>query len=150
MTQKPAYLAVDCSLTLAEGLAEFAAADPGLLPPGDGELREFIRAHDACHVLFGLGTSVEDEAVADTWTIFGSDIGLRRYASYLKHPEIAGLINQIGGWRMTVGSARALPRVLRAIARARRMRAPWPFFAYAQALDVPIAALRRRYGVRPV
>ncbi|SFD65672.1 hypothetical protein SAMN02745121_00965 [Nannocystis exedens] len=150
MTQKPAYLAPDCPLTLAEGLEAFAAANPGLLPPGDGELREFIRAHDACHVLFGLGTTVEDEAVADTWTIFGSDVGLRRYASYLGRPEIAGIIQQIGWWNLTAGSARALPRVLRAIVRARRMSAPWPFFDYARSLDVPIAALRRRYNVRPV
>jgi hypothetical protein len=150
MTQKPAYLAADCPLTLADGLEEFGAANPGLLPPGDGELREFIRAHDACHVLFGLTTTVEDEAVADTWTIFGSDVPLRRYASYLKHPEIAGLIQQIGWWQMGLGTLRALPRVLRAIGRARRMSAPWPFFHYARALDVPIAELRGRYNVHPV
>ncbi|MDC0669931.1 hypothetical protein [Nannocystis radixulma] len=150
MTRTPSYVTVDCPLTLAEGLAEFAAANPGLLPPGHGELREFIRAHDACHVLFGLTTAVEDEAVADTWTIFGSTVTLRRYASYLRHPEIAGLVKEIGLWRMTVGTVRALPRVLRAIRRARRMSAPWPFYDYAKFLDQPIAALRRRYNVCPV
>lgn len=150
MTTKPAYVTADCPLTLAEGIEEFAAANPGLLPPGDGELREFIRAHDACHVLFGLTTTIEDEAVADTWTIFGSTVTLRRYTSYLKHPEILGLVKQAGLWHMTIGTLRALPRVLRAIRRARRMSAPWPFFDYASFLDVPIAALRRRFNVRPI
>lgn len=147
MTQKPSYTEADCPLTLAEGLAEFSAANPALLPPGDGELREFIRAHDSCHVLFGLTTSLEDEAVADIYTIFGSNVTLRRYASYLKHPEITGLIQAVGWREMFVGTLRAIPRIFRAIRRARRMSAPWPFFDYARFLDEPLAALRRRYNI---
>lgn len=147
MSSKPAYTAPDCALTLAEGLEEFQAVNTGLLPYTDPELREFLRAHDSCHVLFGLTTELVDEAVADTWTLFGTDVGTRRYFAYLKRPEIAGLVKDIGWWSMFVATARALPRALRAIGRARRMSAPWPYFDYARFLGEPLVALRQRYNV---
>lgn len=149
-TTRPRYLESDCPLTLGEGLAEFAASNPGLIPAADPRLRELVRAHDSCHVLFGLTTSVEDEAVADTWTMFGSTVTLRQYLEYLKHPEFTGVFKEIGWWTTLRRSVRALPRALRAIAAARRMTARWPFFDYARFLDTPIAELRRRFNVRPV
>lgn len=150
-TTRPRYIEPDCQLTLGEGLAEFAAANPGLiLPEGDPELRELVLAHDSCHVIFGLGTSLEDEALADTWTLFGSDVTLKQYSQYLKRPEFTGLIKDLGAWQILVGTVRSLPRAVRAIYRARRMKARWPFFAYASYLDVPIASLRQRFGIQPL
>ncbi|HEY8375678.1 MAG TPA: hypothetical protein VIK91_04275, partial [Nannocystis sp.] len=147
---RPRYLDPDCPLTLAEGLAEFAACNPGLIPPTDPELRELVLAHDSCHVLFGLTTSIEDEALADTWTLAGTTVTLGQYAAYLKRPEFLDLVKQIGLWNMVVGSLRALPRAVRAIRRARRMTRKWPFFDYARFLDVPVVELRRQFGVQLV
>lgn len=150
MTARPRYLEADCPLTLAEALAEFAASNPGLIPAADPRLRELVRAHDSCHVLFGLTTSIEDEAVTDTWTVFGTDVTLRRYLEYLQHPEFVGVFKEVGWWTTLKRSLRAVPRALRAIRRARAMTAKWPFFDYAQFLGTPVGELRRRFGVRPV
>ena len=146
----PRYLDPDCPLTLGEGLAEFTASNPGLIPDDAPAIRELVRAHDACHVLFGLTTSIEDEALADTWTVFGTSVTLRQYSEYLKHEQFSGLIKEIGWRRMLTGSLRAIPRALRAIRRARKMPEKWPFYDYARFLDTPIAALRQRFGVQPV
>lgn len=150
ISSRPRYLDPDCPLTLAEGLAEFSTANPGLIPAADPRLRDLVCAHDSCHVLFALTTSLEDEAVADTWTIFGSTVTLRRYLEYLKQPEFVGAFKDIGWWTVLKGTLRAVPRVLRAIWRTRAMTAKWPFFDYAQHLDTPLGELRRRFNVRPV
>lgn len=148
---RPRFLEPDCPLTLAEGLAELAAANPDLIPADDPALREFVRAHDSCHVLFGLGTAtIEDEALADTWTLFGSTVTFRQYSQYLQHEAFAGLFREIGWWKLLRGTLRSLPRMVRAIWRARKMTAPWPFFDYAQFLDTPIATLRRRFNIAPL
>ncbi len=149
-TTRPRYLDPDSPLTLGEGLAEFCAANPGLIPADDPQIRELVRAHDACHVLFALTTSLEDEALADTWTLFGSSVTLKQYSAYLKHDQFTALFREIGAWKLLTGTLRAVPRVLRAIRRARRMPEKWPFFDYARFLDTPLAALRRRFGVQPV
>ena len=149
-TPRPCYLDPGCPLTLAEGLAEFCAANPGLIPADDPQIRELVRAHDACHVLFGLTTSLEDEALADTWTVFGTSVTLKQYSAYLKHEQFTALLREVGAWALLKGTLRSVPRMLRAIRRARAMPEKWPFFDYARFLDTPIAALRRRFGVRPV
>lgn len=148
-TRQPfTFLVQGCPCTLREGMAEFAAAQPGLLRPSDPELARFIAAHDACHVLFGLTTVVEDEAIADLWTLFGSDMPVRRYAGYLRHPELASLFVEVGAWQITKVMLRGLPRIVRTIVRVRRMRVRWAFWGYADHLDTPVADLRQRFGVQ--
>ncbi len=149
-TQHFSFRAQNCPHTLAEGMAEFAAAQPELLAPEERELAEFIRAHDACHVLFGLGTTLPEEALADTWTFLATDISVRRYAAFLRHPELAALFASVGTWPLIAGTLRALPRLLRVFWRTRRLPARWPFWGYGEHLHTPLAALRQRFAIRVV
>lgn len=144
------FRAQHCPHTLAEGMAEFAAAQPELLAPSEPELAEFIRAHDACHVLFGLGTDLDEEALADTWTFLATDMPLRRYAAFLRHPELAALFASAGAWPLLSGTLRAVPRLLRVLWQTRRRRAPWPFWRYHEHLHTPLASLRQRFDIRVV
>lgn len=147
---RPRYLEPDCPLTLAEGLAELTAANPNLITTTDPELHELVRAHDSCHVLFGLTTTLEDEALADTWTLCGSDVTLKQYSAYLEHQEFTKLLHELGWWPLLRSVIRSVPQVVRAIGRARKMTAKWPFFGYAQFLDTPLVTLRRRFNVVPL
>lgn len=143
-----AFTDPQCTRTLAEGMAEFAA---GLSAPlavdDDADLVEFMRAHDACHVLFGLGTAIDDEALADTWTMVATDMPVRRYLAYLKRDPFKDLLAEVGAWQLVVGTLRSLPRVVRVLWRARRMPRPWPFWGYAEHLHTPIATLRQRFKI---
>jgi hypothetical protein len=141
-----AFTDPQCTQTLAEGMAEFAAGLPAPLAVDD-DLGEFMRAHDACHVLFGLGTTIDDEALADTWTMVATDMPVRRYLAYLKREPFQQLLADIGTWQLIVGTLRSLPRVARVLWRARKMPRPWPFWGYAEHLDTPIAALRQRFKI---
>jgi hypothetical protein len=142
------FRAQDCPLTLAEGMAEFAGAQPDLLAPDERELAEFVRAHDACHVLFGLGTALDEEALADTWTLLATDMSARRYAAFLRHKELAALFASVGAWQLVTGTLRALPRLVRVLWRTRRMPARWSFWGYGEHLHTPLAALRERFKIR--
>ncbi len=145
-----AFTAQRCPHTLAEGMAEFAAAQPGLLSPADPELAEFMRAHDACHVLFGLGTSLPEEALADTWTLLATDMTARRYTAYLRRPELRALFGEAGTWPLVLGTLRGLPRLCLVLWRARRMARRWSFWRYGEHLGTPIAELRERLSIRLV
>lgn len=136
--------------TLAEGMAEFAAALPAPLAPDDPDLLEFMHAHDACHVLFGLGTTIDDEALADTWTMVATDMPVRRYMAYLKREPFKKLLVEIGARQLIVGTLRSLPRLVRVLWRARRMPARWPFWGYAEHLGTPICELRERFNISVV
>jgi len=144
------FRAQDCPHTLAEAMAEFAAAQPDLLAPSERELAEFIRAHDACHVLFGLGTNLDEEALADTWTLLATDMSARRYTAFLRHPELSALFASAGAWSLLTATLRAVPRLLRVFWRTRRMPARWPFWGYSEHLHTPLATLRERFKIRVV
>ena len=62
----------NCQLTLEEGLEVYYEAfeDQGSILRGD-TLPEFIFGHDCTHVIFGLGLSLKEEAILDTYTIYG-------------------------------------------------------------------------------
>lgn len=66
-------------MTLREGLEEYYTGHPGLLQPDKmhADAARFFHAHDTCHVLFGLDTTLVDESLADLWTLFGTDVGFR-------------------------------------------------------------------------
>ncbi|MEZ4382368.1 MAG: hypothetical protein R3A79_13540 [Nannocystaceae bacterium] len=145
------YLEQGCPLTLRQGLEQFIASNPALIMADERtEVGRLTKAHDCCHVLFGLTTEIGDEALADTWTLVGSDVTLRQYAAFLQHDEYKQLVADVTTWPALVAMVKALPRVVQAIVRGRRMRPKWPFFAYADHLDTPLVELRRRYNVELV
>ena len=73
------YREQDSPLTHSEGVEEYRRSFPELIDARDVSeaARSFFIAHDRCHVVFGLDTSLPQEGMADTWTLFGSDVPLR-------------------------------------------------------------------------
>ncbi len=153
------YLEPNSTMTLAEGLREYYAVHPDLFSPEElanreelGDLGRFFAAHDACHVLFGLDTDLVDEALADTWTFAGTDVKWAQLMSYFKRPEqrsfFVELFSEIGWWSTIWRTATAVPKVVVALFRARKMKKKWPIFEWNHHLARPLIELRREFGIR--
>jgi len=142
------YLEQDCPLTLREGFGQFMKSAPGLIPSDEStEVGSLTKAHDCCHVLFGLTTSIRDELLADTWTLVGSTVTIREYMRFLQHDEYKELAADLTSGANLIELIKNLPVAFKAIVRGRRMSQKWPFFDYAQYLDTPLVELRRHYNV---
>lgn len=146
------YQQQDSALTLAEGLEEYYAANearvvrPRDLPP---ESFALFRSHDTCHVIFGLDTTLDDEALADTRTLFSCDVGFRRYAAYLAQDKQArALFRKIGYLRSMWVTVLAVPRICRAALEALRMNKRWPWVPPESFQGRTLADLRREFGIR--
>jgi ubiquinone biosynthesis protein Coq4 len=146
------YQQQDSTQTLAEGLAEYYVANgdkvtrPRDLPEESAKL---FRSHDMCHVIFGLDTTIQDEAMADTRTILSCDVGVRRYVDYLRtDAQAKALFKQIGIWTSIITTLQVLPRILRAIAESWRMKKRWPWVPPESFFGRPLAELRREFGIR--
>jgi len=70
------YQDPDCSLTLAEALAECREvyAESRYTREMSDDAREFFRRHDIAHVVFGCDTSLLNEAMVKLWTAFGTTL----------------------------------------------------------------------------
>ena len=138
--------------TLIEGLEEYYRANEGIvvrpatLPPQSMAL---FRSHDMCHVIFGLGTTIADETMADTRTLLSCDVGWKRYGVYLRtDAQAKALFKELGMRRAVLATVRSLPRIVRALGEARRMKKKWPWEPPPSHLTRTLDDLRPEYGIR--
>lgn len=148
------YQRQDSRQTLTEGLEEYYLANIGRVTrPSDlpAQSAQLFRNHDMCHVIFGLNTAPDDEALADTRTIVSCDIGARRYLAYLMHDQQAmTLFKEFGYLRSVWVTVLAIPRIVRAIAEAWRMKKRWPWTPPESFQSRTLADLRDEFGIRVV
>jgi hypothetical protein len=138
--------------TLAEGLAEYYGRNrervlpPQSLPPDSAAL---FRSHDICHVIFGLDTTLADEAMADVRTLLSCDVGWGRYAKYMvSDPEAKAIFKQVGYLNAFWITVRTIPRTLRAVAEAWRAPNRWPWEPPESFFERPLCDLRQEFRIR--
>lgn len=148
------YQAQDSSQSLLEALEEYYARNrgrirrPSDLPPESAAL---FRSHDFCHLIFGLDTTLADEAMADVRTLFSCDVGWRRYAKYMTgDPEAKVIFKELGYLRAIGITVWVVPRMVRALFEAVRMTKRWPWEPPAAFETRALSDLRREHGIRVI
>lgn len=139
----------DCGLTLAQGMAEYYAANPDLAQ-GRGlspEAQEFFRCHDAVHVVFGCGNALNDEAVVKIASLFGTSAGFAVLRGYRLHESIA-IYQRLRARDVLRSIAESLVLVPRTIVRCNRQHRRWPWSSFAPYLQVPLRDLRQEFGIQ--
>jgi len=146
------YQRQDSPQTLAQGLEEYYAANVGKvvrprdLPP---ESVGLFLSHDVCHVVFGLNTTLDDEAMADVRTLLSCDVGVRRYATYLATDKQAqALFKELGYLKSMWVTILAVPRIWRAVIEAFRMKKRWPWTPPETFRSRSLVDLRQEFGIR--
>jgi hypothetical protein len=140
--------------TLAEGLDEYYRANDGVvtrpedLPP---ESRALFIGHDTGHVIFGLTTSLADEAMADTRILLSTDVGIARYAGYIRSDSQAkAIFKQVGYGRVALHTLATLPRIMLAAFEATRMTKRWPWEPPAAFQARTLGDLRGEFRIRVI
>ena len=137
--------------TLAEGLEEYYAANIGIVTrPSDlpAESVALFVGHDTGHVIFGLSTSLTDEAMADTRILLSTDAGFWRYSRYITADKQAkAIFKQVGYGKVALYTLLAVPRILRAVWEAMRMKKLWPWEPPPSFQTRTLADLRREFRI---
>lgn len=153
MTPFATYQQQDSPLTLQQGLEEYYAINPNLIDASscsNSEVATLFERHDVIHVVFGCSTSLHDETLADTWTIFGTSIKFLDYLGYLKYSETTDLLKEVKVSRMIKEFIEAIPDVFRVIRQTRKMSQKWDWANYHSHLEMPLGDLRRTYGIQVI
>jgi len=95
----------DSMQTLEEGLKEFYSINKefeSLAEKKDNPNSKVFKEHDYTHVLFGLGTSIEEESLLDSYTLWGTHWSWSSIWGFYRDPEykivIDDIISKYGGW----------------------------------------------------
>ena len=145
-----------CNLTLQEGLNIYYDAfdDKESILKGDA-LTDFIFGHDCTHVIFGLGLSLKEEAILDTYTIYGCKnsikIIFKAAGQIFKSKELLGLYKKlisehgIIGLLRLVNSSKKSKKIAKI--KTKKMKKKWSYFVPKSYLSYQINDLRDEYGI---
>lgn len=146
----------NCQLTLEEGLKIYydAFEDQESILKGD-TLPEFIFGHDCTHVIFGLGLSLKEESILDTFTIYGCKnsfkIIFRAAGQLFKSKELLNLYKKLISENGFMGLFKLvyLARKSKKIAKMKTklMKKKWSYFVPKSYLSIKISDLRDEYGI---
>ena len=146
----------NCQLTLEEGLEVYYEAfeDQGSILRGD-TLPEFIFGHECTHVIFGLGLSLKEEAILDTYTIYGCKnsikIIFKAAGQIFKSKELLNLYKKLISEHGLIGLLRLVnsSKKSKKIARikTKKMKKKWSYIVPKSYLSYQISDLRDEYGI---
>ena len=148
------YQKQDCQLTLREGLECYYQSFPKskeILKDSSGS-GYLLRDHDCTHVIFGLDISIDQEAILDTWVLWGSSFKWKYLLSYAKLPQIKDLQKRlfkelgIKGFLKLYCNTLAIKR--KVFCRTRKMKKKGPFQMPEEYLDIKICDLRDEFGIK--
>ena len=153
------YQKKSCELTLKEGIEEYRSYlkenNRHVLGENCSEDEKLtILAHDATHVIFGLDTSLEEEAMLDCWIFFGGDY-FKVTMEYFKgsldiketNEKVFDLVKEVGYLKYTYLYLRVIfqkwPKIF---FRTRKMK-KWDYFFSLNLLDSKISKIREDYNI---
>lgn len=151
------YLQQNSELTLREGLTEYTQNYP-FLNKNDAhdEASTWFKKHDITHVLFGTRPfEIRGESINDTWTLFGSDVGLKGYMTFFKFVNYKVVMNSYvkkhhSKMKVYWIMLKQIPICGLTMFRALRMKKKWHWHHYEDSLDCKLADLRREYNIKVI
>jgi hypothetical protein len=138
----------DSRQTLAQAIAEYHAVNPGLAKGRNmsPEARHFFRCHDAAHVIFGCGTTLDAEAAVKIASIFGTTAGVGVLRGYRLHESLQ-IYRQLRLREVLTAIAHSVVVVPRTIFRCLAQHSRWPWDEFDQYLHVPLQDIRHQFGI---
>jgi hypothetical protein len=139
-------------LTLAEALLEFQRINSELIDDRgmSDDSRTFFRRHDIAHIVFLCDVSLLNEAMAKTWTAFGTTLGFWKHIAAYSRPETTEIVRDINTWDIAVTFLRSLVLMPRVMMRCRAMSRRWPWAEHEDFLDRRLVDIRREFNIKPI
>ena len=147
----------NCELTLQEGLNIYYQSFPDdtkVIQDEDGP--KWLFGHDCTHVIFGLDISMMQESILDTWSLWGTDFGIKGainlFIASRKNTDFNKLYKKIYREYGITGLIKlyfsSLPFKRRARAMTKKMTKKWPYIPPQHYLNRSIRELRQEFNIK--
>jgi hypothetical protein len=104
--------------------------------------------HDAVHVIFGLGTSVQDEIAAHVWMALGTNAKISEMHKAVANAEHRKVLSGIGHLKLIGTWLTSLPRILMIAFATIRMKKKIAFEEIASLKNMQLAEIWSEHGIR--
>ncbi len=145
----PQYSELNSTITLEQAIQELRQREEEKndTPIKMSEISQTFERHDAIHVLFDCGTTLEDEIAAHIWMLFGTTAKINQMHQAVAHREHRNVLANIGHLKLISIWITCLPRILSIIIKCSRMKKRLALEELEKLKKQPLCEVRRQYGI---
>ena len=141
--------------TLEQGLEEFYSINPAFreLLEIDSPNAKVFKEHDYTHVLFGMGTSIEEESLLDTYVIWGMKFNWGSIINFYRDPDysefIKSLVGKYGGyWSIFKIYVSLIPIKFKIFRLCMKMTKRWNYHRPENYLHKTLKEIREEFNIK--
>ncbi|GET39435.1 ubiquinone biosynthesis protein COQ4 [Microseira wollei] len=136
-------------ITLGEAIQKLRASqhEGDMTNKMSAEITQALDRHDAVHVLFNCGTSMEDEIAAHIWMVFGTTAKISKMHRAVANQEHRNVLSNIGHLKLIGIWFTCLPRIIAIISKSLRMKKRLAVEELSQLKEQSIVEIRREHGI---
>jgi hypothetical protein len=137
------------SITLGEAIQIMrAAAEEGdLTDRFSVEVEQAFEQHDAIHILFNCGTSIQDEINVHVWMLFATTANISEMHRAVANQEHRKVLSGIGHLKLLGTWFVSLPRIISIIFKSLRMKRRLAVEELSKLKQQSIFDIRREHGI---
>ncbi|NEP57331.1 MAG: hypothetical protein F6K31_09945 [Symploca sp. SIO2G7] len=137
------------SMTLGEGIQKLREleSENDMTNRMPVEIKQVFEQHDAVHILFGCGTSIQDEIAAHIWMLLATTAKISEMHLAVASQEHRNVLSSIGHLKLIGIWLVCLPRIVGIIFKSLRMKKRLAVEELAVLKEQSILEIRREHGI---
>ena len=139
----------DTSITLGEAIKQLRASEHegDMTNKISAEITQVFEQHDAVHILFNCGTSIEDEIAAHIWMIFATTAKISEMHRAVANQEHRNVLSGIGHFKLMGIWLTCLPRIIGIICKSLLMKKRLAVENLSNLKKQSVLEIRQEYGI---
>lgn len=142
------YFDFDPAMTLGEAIQKMRASEPeDMANQASADIVQALEQHDAVHILFNLGTSIQDEISAHVWMVLATTANINEMHRAVATQEHRSVLSGIGHFKLVNIWFSSLPRIVGIIFKSLRMKKKIAVEELSRLKEQSVLAIRQEHGI---
>lgn len=143
------YFGSDNSMTLSEAMQTMRLSEPegDMANKMSADIAQALEQHDAVHILFNCGTSIQDEIAVHVWMVFATTAKISEMHRAVANKEHRDVLSGIGHFKLMGLWFASLPRIIGIIFKSLRMKKRLAVEELSRLKEQSILEIRRKHGI---
>ncbi len=137
----------DTLVALNEAIQRMRASEGDMTHKMSADMTQAFEQHDAVHILFNCGTSIEDEIAVHVWMIFATTIKMSQMHRAVANQEHRNVLSGVGHLKLIGIWFICLPRIIDIIYKSLRMKKKLAVEQLARLKEQSILEIRQEHGI---
>lgn len=139
----------DPSITLNEAIQKMhgSTSEGNLAKKISADMAQALEQHDAVHIVFNCGTSIQDEIAVHLWMVFATTANIHEMHRAVASQEHRNVLSGIGHFKLVRIWITSLPRIIGIIFKSLWMKKRLAVEELSRLKEQSILEIRQEHGI---